>query len=107
MSPFEILTIVAIVATVPVIGHLLWSKRQAGLVLLKLGRSRRHNLFLVGGALFILMAGWDLLEAAPVVDAGPLWGLFTGIFFILLGWSGPKIREAGIFSPDRYPRDFD
>ncbi len=38
------------------IGYWLWSKRHAGSVLLKLGRSRRHKVALSFGVLYMLLA---------------------------------------------------
>ena len=97
MSSAEIFIIVTMGA---LIGYLLWSKRQAGSVLLKLGRSKTNKLFLGWGVVMILIAISDLVEAGIELTEvfGPLGMLLFGVSVLLLGWSGLEIREAGIFS---------
>ncbi len=85
------------------IGYGLRSKKQAGSVLLSLGRSTRHKMFLFFAGLWILLLVsplWDLVEAGTELDGvfDFLGMLSFGVFILFLGWSGPQILEAGIFS---------
>ncbi len=89
------------------IGCWLWSKRQAGSVLLNLGRSRRHKVALFLAGPYLLLAIVDLVrllfEAATEMDEVffSLVLLSLGVYLLLLGLSGSQIREAGIVGDGR------
>ncbi len=86
------------------IGYWLWSKRQAGSVLLNLGRSRRHKVALFFGVLYMLLAIVGLLfEAGTGLEEVSLvlMLLSLGVYLLLLGFSGSEIREAGIVGDGR------
>ena len=100
VSGFELLFIAGIWLAM---GYGLWRRRQAGSVLLNLGRSSRHKMSLGIGVLMIFYSIVQLVSffvdnAADAVDVSSIvWGLSFGVFFLFVGLSG-EIREAGIFS---------
>ena len=89
------------------IGYWLWSKRQAGSVLLNLGRSRRHKVALLFGVLYMLLAIVGLVGLSFEAGTGlekvslVLLLLSLGVYLLLLGFSGSEIREAGIVGDGR------
>lgn len=101
VSGFDLL----LIAGFPIlIGYGLWRRRQAGSVLMNLGRSSRHKMFLGIGVLLILLSIVELVSSfvengTDAVDVSSIvWGLSFGVFFLFMGLSGLEIREAGIFS---------
>ncbi len=100
--PWHMSIVVTVIVWIA-IGYGLWCKRQAGSVLLSLGWSSRHKMFLVLGVLVILALipfVWDLLRAGAELKevSYVLTGLSVGVYWLFSGWSGVEFREAGIFS---------
>lgn len=84
------MSIVVTVAVWIAIGYGLWCKRQAGSVLLSLGRLSRHKMFLVLGVLVILALipfVWDLLRAGAELKevSYVLTGLSVGVYWLFSG----------------------
>lgn len=103
--PWHMSIVVTVIVWIA-IGYGLWCKRQAGSVLLSLGRLSRHKMFLVLGVLVILALipfVWDLLRAGAELKevSYVLTGLSVGVYWLFSGLSGLEIREAGIFCDGR------
>ena len=83
-----------------------WRKRQAGRVLVDLGRSTNHKMFVVLGFLFPGLNVIPLLETEGNLGAKDvsqlLASISVGVLFLLTGLSHAQIRERGLFYLDRF-----
>ena len=92
------------------IGTLRWRKRRAGSVLLDLGRTRTHKMFLVIGGVaagfnMLVLGGslWPINDELGVEDVSRYFCWISwGVFMLLLGLRHSEIRESGIFHLDRF-----
>jgi hypothetical protein len=87
----------------------LMRKKQAGSVLLDLGRSVQHKMILIAGGAFMLLGIMDLVELFEPGSGIGIRDVFEGLFFLSYGvlmlvWglSHFEIRESGILILDRF-----